>query len=314
MTIRESYSETSMDKRVSCRKSEERKIPQRRSPWKKSQWGIVTWKTARGPFPWNGITLAICLQYCSSQRESQSAQVVPLISSILSRCCGLESIARVLLDTWMDGRDLLFQLARRLLSGHSSSVIDRSPRDLISIPFCPVSEVWESISSYKKGTRLREVSASSDLNDWLLLVITVLNWSYDVKSESVFVGPPSKVQTRTLSLLVGEVSQFFHQYDDVMEEVIWNQKLQARISHCRLRRDRVLHCRMFEFEKNLRSSFSSAKVWSIQRTSAQVLWEKFFWILVLYWKKMSGRCSCLRFHDMGLRFRLTKACSGFGES
>ena len=84
----------------------------------------------------------------------------------------------------------------------------RPPRDLLAIPFYPVSEVWEPISCNKEGTRLREVPASSELNDWPLLVITGLNWLHGVKPESVFVGPPSVVQTKALCPLAGEVSIF----------------------------------------------------------------------------------------------------------
>ena len=84
---------------------------------------------------------------CSSQGETQSAQVVPLTSPIFLCGCGLESIARVILDRWMDGKDLLFQLARRLQSGHSSLVTGRPLRDLLLIPFYPVSEVWEPMKA-----------------------------------------------------------------------------------------------------------------------------------------------------------------------
>ena len=55
-----------------------------------------------------------------------------------------------------------------------------------------------------------------------------LNWLHGENLESAFVGPPSKVQTKALSLLAGEVSQFLHQCGGVMEEVDWNQKFQAR--------------------------------------------------------------------------------------
>ena len=95
-----------------------------------------------------------------------------------------------------------------------------------------MSEVWEPVSFNMEGTRLRNVPASSDLNDWLLLVVTGLNWLHGVKPgvrfQSVFVGPPSKVLTKALSLLAGEVSQHFHQCGGVMEEVDWDQKLPAR--------------------------------------------------------------------------------------
>ena len=39
--------------------------------------------------------------------------------------------------------------------------------------FYPVSEVWEPVSFNKEGSRLRKMPASSDLNEWLLLVVTV---------------------------------------------------------------------------------------------------------------------------------------------
>ena len=105
----------------------------------------------------------------------------------------------------------------------------RPPRDLLPIPCYPVSEVWEPVSFNKEGSRLRKVPASSDLNDWLLFVVTGLNWLHgikpDVRFQSVLVGLLSKVQTRALNLLAGEVSQFFHQCGGVMEEVEWDQKL-----------------------------------------------------------------------------------------
>ena len=63
----------------------------------------------------------------------------------------------------------------------------------------PVSEVWEPVDFNKEGSRLRKVLASCDLNDWLLLVVFGLNWLHGIKPDfhfqSVFVGPPSKVQT-----------------------------------------------------------------------------------------------------------------------
>ena len=70
--------------------------------------------------------------------------------------------------------------------------------------------------------------ASSELNDWLLLVITGLKWLHGVKPESAFVSPLSKVQTKAPSPQAGEVNQFSHQCGGFMEEVDWNQKLQAR--------------------------------------------------------------------------------------
>ena len=68
----------------------------------------------------------------------------------------------------VDGRERSFVSAhsQALLSGHSSPVTGRPPRDLLPIPFNPVSEVWEPISSNEESTRLREVPASSELNDW----------------------------------------------------------------------------------------------------------------------------------------------------
>ena len=156
---------------------------------------------------------------CSSQCVSQLAQVAPLVSPMFPRGCGLESITRVILGTWMDAKDLLFQLAQAPI--WASPVTGKPPRDLLPIPFYPASEVWEPASANKEGTRLRKVPASSDLYGWLLLVITGLNWLDSVKPESVFVGPPSKVQTKALSLLAGEVSQFFHQCGGVLSWRKW---------------------------------------------------------------------------------------------
>ena len=56
---------------------------------------------------------------------------------------------------------------------------------------------------------------------------TGLNWLHGIEPDShfqsVFVGPMA------LNLSAAEVSQFFHQCGGVMEEVDWDQKLQARI-------------------------------------------------------------------------------------
>ena len=95
-----------------------------------------------------------------------------------------------------------------------------------------MSEAWEPVTFNEEGTRLRKMPAFSDLNDRLLFVVTGLKWLHGIKPDfhfqSVFVGPPSKVQTMALNLLAGEVSQFFHQCGGVMKEVDWDQKLQAR--------------------------------------------------------------------------------------
>ena len=71
--------------------------------------------------------------------------------------------------------DWLLQLACRFLFVHSSPATGTPPRDLLPIPHHPVSEVWEPVIFHKEGTHLRKVPASSELNDWLLLVVTVLN-------------------------------------------------------------------------------------------------------------------------------------------
>ena len=73
----------------------------------------------------------------------------------------------------MDGRERSFVSASQALIWALITGDRQAPRDLLPIPFYPVSEVWEPISSNKEGTRLRKVPASSELNDWLLLVITV---------------------------------------------------------------------------------------------------------------------------------------------
>ena len=93
-----------------------------------------------------------------------------------------------------------------------------------------------------EGTRLRKVPASSELNDWLLLVITGLNWLHGVTPKFVFVGLPSKVQTKAMSAHAGEV-WWCHGRSGLESK--------TPISH------RGLHCRMFGFGKNLRSSSSS---------------------------------------------------------
>ena len=73
-------------------------------------------------------------------------------------------------------KDALLQVARRFLTFHSSPATGSSPRDLLPIPFYPVSEVMEPVTFNKEGSRLRATPASSDLNDWLLLVVAGLNW------------------------------------------------------------------------------------------------------------------------------------------
>ena len=168
----------------------------------------------------------------SSRCVPQLVPFVPLVCPVFPCGCSLEGVARHLLGSWTGAKDHMLQLAHRFLSGHSSPVSCRLPRELLPIPFYPVSEVWEPVNFNEEGTRLRKMLASSDLNDWLLFVVTGLNWLHGIKPDfhfqSVFVGPPSKVQSMALNLLAGEVSQFFHQCGGVMEEMDWDQKLQAR--------------------------------------------------------------------------------------
>ena len=112
-------------------------------------------------------------------------------------------------------KDPLLQLAHRILVNHSSPETGRSPRDLLPITFYPVSKVLEPVSVNNDGDRSKMVPASSDLNDWLLLVVTGLDWLHGaglgVRDLSVYHGPPSKVQDKALNLLAGEISQISHQ-------------------------------------------------------------------------------------------------------
>ena len=212
----------------------------------------------------------------------------------------------------MDGKNLLFQLARRLLSGHSSPVTGRLPRDLLPIPFYPVSGMWEPISSNKEDTRLREVPASSELNDWLLLVITGLNLLHGVKPESVFVGPPSKVQTEALSLLAGEVSQFVHQCGGVMEEVDWDHKLQARTVGYDGAEVYTAAC--LDLERICAALPRLGGLVNTADISTGSVREPLLDPRLVPKENPPGRCSLQRPYDLGLRCRSAKACSGFGKS
>ena len=171
-------------------------------------------------------------------------------------------------------KDHMLQLARRFLSGHSSPVSGRPPRELLLIPFYPVSEVWEPVTFNEEGARLRKVPASSDLNDWLLFVVTGLNWLHGINPnfhfQSVFVGPPSKVQTMALNLLADEVSQFFHQCGGVMEEVDWDRKLQSRTVGYDGAEVYTAECLDLKGFATLFLQLGWV-VWSMRRTSALVL-------------------------------------------
>ena len=61
------------------------------------------------------------------------------------------------------------------------------------------------VSANKDGIRSNLVPASSDLDDWLLLVVTGLGWLHGaglgVRDLSVYHGPPSKVQGKALICL-----------------------------------------------------------------------------------------------------------------
>ena len=171
----------------------------------------------------------------------------------------------------VDGRERSFVSARSHASIWALITGDRQASARSAVyPLYPVSDVWEPVSFNKEGTRLRKVPGSSDLNDWLLLVITGLNLLHGVKPDSVFVGPPSKVQTKALSLLAGEVSQFFHQCGGVMVEVDWNQKLQARTVGCDGAEVYTAECLDSEKCAQLFLQWVSV-VWSMRRISAQVL-------------------------------------------
>ena len=129
--------------------------------------------------------------------------------------CVLQGVARRVLDTWAGVKHPLLQFARRFLTFHSSPATGSPPRDLLPIPFYPVSEVMEPVNVNKEGSRLRTAPASSDLNDWLLIVVAGLDWLHGARLGTrhppVYYGPLSKVQGEALGLLAGEVSQFFHQ-------------------------------------------------------------------------------------------------------
>ena len=90
--------------------------------------------------------------------------------------CLLQGVARHVLDLWTDMKDPLFSLTHRILINHSSPMTDRSQRDLLPFSFYPVSKVLEPVSVNKDSIRSNMMPASSDLNDWLLLVVTDLNW------------------------------------------------------------------------------------------------------------------------------------------
>ena len=156
----------------------------------------------------------------------------PPITRVLPPACLLLGVARHVLDAWADVRDPLLQLGCRVLTGHSSPATGRRMQYVLPVPFCPAGEIWQPVCPNEDGTRSHKVSASAELNDWLLLVVTGLNWLHNVAPGALgpcaFHGPFSKVQVKALGLLAGEVSQFFHQCGGAMEAVDWRQKLRAR--------------------------------------------------------------------------------------
>ena len=57
-------------------------------------------------------------------------------------------------------KDPLLQLARRILTNHPSPATGRPPRDLLPVPFYPVSEVLEPVNVNKDGTPMGWISAT----------------------------------------------------------------------------------------------------------------------------------------------------------
>ena len=76
------------------------------------------------------------------------------------------------------------------------------------------------------------VPASSDLNDWLLLVATGLNWLHSAVlgacDPSVYHGHPSKVQEKALGPIAGEIRKLFHQCGGTVEE--WTGRKNCKLA------------------------------------------------------------------------------------
>ena len=134
-----------------------------------------------------------------------SAPGLSPIPPVFPQVCSLQGIARHVLGTWAGVKDLLLRFARRFLTFHSSRAKGSAPRDLLPIPFHLVSEVMEPVNFNKEDPRFRTTRASSDLNDWLLVVVACLNWLHGAglgaPDPPVYHGPLSKVQGKYLVLL-----------------------------------------------------------------------------------------------------------------
>ena len=169
VAIRNFQLEAPMDKRVSFRKSEERKALRHRAPWETGHqelFGVTlrvlndrTWPEFLDR---NQVTILKTVPDAADSSSRCVPQLVPFVllsCPVFPRGCSLvEGVARHLLGKWKGAKGRLLELAHRFLSGHSSPVSGRPPRDLLPIPFYPVSEV----------------PAASDLNGCLLFVV---NWS-----------------------------------------------------------------------------------------------------------------------------------------
>ena len=168
----------------------------------------VSGLVSRGPRTKN---LQFCLTHCFTVCWSLS------LIRLWFRLCFFKFVCCKELLVMCSTRALMWKtLCYSLLADFSPFTDDRqSTTRFAAFPFYPVTEVMKTVNFNKEGSRFRTTPASSDLNDWLLLIVAGLNWLHGVglgaRDPPVYYGPLSKVQGEALGLLAGEVSQFFHQ-------------------------------------------------------------------------------------------------------
>ena len=208
----------------------------------------------------------------------------PAFSVFLPNCL-LQGVDRHVLDLWTGVRDPLLQVARRILTNYSSPATDRPPRDLLLIFFVLVSKVLEPVNMNKDGTRSSMVPASSDLNDWLLLVATGLNWLHSAVlgacDRAVHHGLPSKVQEKALGPLAEEISQFFHQCERNSGGSAWRKN--CKLAQLATTAQKSTPRNVWTWKGSAQHSLQQEwMVWSMRRMLVRVLCEKPSWIRALH--------------------------------
>ena len=123
----------------------------------------------------------------TSSVSTDSASLVSPCFKVLLDMCSICGLARKTLCC-----SSLAGVSQSLITGDRQT----TTRSTAYPFFFLVSKVLEPVDVNKDGTRSSMVPTSSNLNDWLLLVVTSLNWEHGAglgaRDPSVYHGPPSQ--------------------------------------------------------------------------------------------------------------------------